>query len=72
LEAIRLGARRMTSRETLQRFAERLTPATDCPEPATPRGAPGTRWHALHLIAVLTPLRVLNNKNSKQGKRRNY
>jgi hypothetical protein len=37
LEAIRLGGRWMTSREALQRFAERLTPATDTPLPPAPR-----------------------------------
>jgi hypothetical protein len=37
LEAIRLGSRWMTSREALQRFAERLTPTTDAPAPSTPR-----------------------------------
>jgi uncharacterized protein DUF1580 len=42
LEAIRLGGRWMTSREALQRFAERLTPATDRPLRETPR-TPTTR-----------------------------
>lgn len=37
LQAIRLGGRWMTSRESLQRFAEALTPRTDQPAPATPR-----------------------------------
>ena len=37
LEAIRIGARWMTSREALQRFAEALTPATDTPATAAPR-----------------------------------
>ncbi|SRR5579871_1436852 len=34
LEAIRLGSRWMTSREALQRFAERLTPSVN-PAPST-------------------------------------
>jgi hypothetical protein len=40
LEAVRLGARWLTSREALQRFAERLTPRLDAspaPAPRTPR-----------------------------------
>lgn len=37
LEAIRLGNRWMSSQEALQRFAERLTPATDTPISSTPR-----------------------------------
>jgi hypothetical protein len=38
LEAVRLGGRWMTSKEALQRFAERLTPRLDtATEPATPR-----------------------------------
>jgi hypothetical protein len=37
LEAIRLGSRWMTSREALQRFAERLTPRTDAHAPPAPR-----------------------------------
>ncbi len=39
LEAVRLGGRWLTSREALQRFAERLTPDLDrleTPEPRTP------------------------------------
>jgi hypothetical protein len=39
LEAVRIGNRWMTSREALQRFAERLTPAmetTALPTPRTP------------------------------------
>jgi hypothetical protein len=44
LEAVRLGGRWMTSREALQRFAERLTPALD-PPAATPR-TPGRRERA--------------------------
>lgn len=39
LEAIRLGNRWMTSREALQRFVERLTPATDTPLQSVPRTA---------------------------------
>jgi hypothetical protein len=37
LEGIRLGGRWMTSREAIQRFAERLTPVTDTPSPTAPR-----------------------------------
>jgi len=37
LEAIRFGGRWMTSKEALQRFAERLTPRTDSPAPSAPR-----------------------------------
>jgi len=39
LEAIRLGGRWLTSREALQRFAERLTPSLDGEPPAAPRTA---------------------------------
>lgn len=39
LEAIRLGNRWMTSREALQRFAERLTPTADIAAPPTPRSS---------------------------------
>jgi hypothetical protein len=37
LEAVRLGGRWLTSREALQRFAERLTPQMDGEPPASPR-----------------------------------
>jgi hypothetical protein len=37
LEAVRIGGRWMTSREALQRFAERLTARLDAPEPVPPR-----------------------------------
>jgi hypothetical protein len=37
LEAVRLGNRWITSKEALQRFAERLTPAVGDMPPATPR-----------------------------------
>jgi hypothetical protein len=37
LEAVRLGGRWITSREALQRFAERLTPRIDTPSAASPR-----------------------------------
>jgi hypothetical protein len=37
LEAIRLGGRWLTSREALQRFAERLTPSLDGEPPPAPR-----------------------------------
>jgi hypothetical protein len=37
LEAIRMGNRWMTSREALQRFAERLTPRLDVPATPAPR-----------------------------------
>jgi hypothetical protein len=40
LEAVRMGSRWLTSREALQRFAERLTPHVgDTPEIAAPRTA---------------------------------
>jgi hypothetical protein len=39
LEALRLGGRWVTSREALQRFAERLTPAGDTPTSPPPRTA---------------------------------
>jgi hypothetical protein len=39
LEAIRLGNRWMTSRQALQRFAERLTPRTDSSSAPAPRTA---------------------------------
>src|SRR5262245_37394674 len=44
LEAVRLGGRWMTSRDAMQRFAERLTPrsAPDAAEVAAPR-PPGKR-----------------------------
>jgi hypothetical protein len=47
LEAVRLGGRWMTSREALQRFAERLTPrlAGDTEETSTPR-SPSARRRA--------------------------
>jgi hypothetical protein len=46
LEAVRLGGRWMTSREALQRFAERLTPRLDtAASTATPQ-TPGQRQHA--------------------------
>jgi hypothetical protein len=45
LEAIRLGGRWVTSRETLQRFAERLTPQLGDEPPARPRTA-NQRWRA--------------------------
>jgi hypothetical protein len=37
LEAVRIGNRWMTSREALQRFAERLTLPLDAPAPSVPR-----------------------------------
>ena len=37
LEAIRMGGRWLTSREALQRFAERLTPSLDGEAAPTPR-----------------------------------
>jgi hypothetical protein len=48
LEAVRLGGRWMTTREALQRFAERLTPRLDsdtAQAPAAPR-TPTTRGRA--------------------------
>jgi hypothetical protein len=51
LEAVRLGGRWMTSREALQRFAERLTPHLDAAaSTATPR-TPGQRHHAAERAA---------------------
>src|SRR5436309_12638234 len=41
LEAVRLGGRWMTSREALQRFAERLTPRQDAPETQAAPRTPG-------------------------------
>ena len=37
LQAVRIGGRWMTSKESLQRFAEALTPRLDEPPPPTPR-----------------------------------
>jgi hypothetical protein len=37
LEAVRLGGRWVTSREALQRFAERLTPRSDSKPALAPR-----------------------------------
>jgi hypothetical protein len=45
LEAVRLGGRWVTSREALQRFAERLTPRLDAPAAPAPR-TPGRRARA--------------------------
>ena len=42
LEAVRLGGRWMTSREALQRFAERLTPRLGA-DPAPPARTPAAR-----------------------------
>jgi hypothetical protein len=39
LEAIRVGSRWLTSREAIQRFADRLTPRLDAASPALPRSA---------------------------------
>jgi hypothetical protein len=46
LEAVRLGGRWMTSREALQRFAERLTPRLDTAESTATLRTPGQRQHA--------------------------
>jgi hypothetical protein len=48
LEAVRLGGRWLTSREALQRFAERLTPRLDDQHHAPPSGArtPSARQRA--------------------------
>jgi hypothetical protein len=52
LEAVRLGGRWVTSREALQRFAERLTPAlSDTPTPPTPR-TPTARQRACERAAA--------------------
>jgi hypothetical protein len=45
LEAVRLGARWVTSREALQRFAERLTPQPSTSPPQPPR-TPSQRQQA--------------------------
>jgi hypothetical protein len=45
LEAVRLGGRWLTSREALQRFAERLTPRLDGDPAPVPR-TPGRRGRA--------------------------
>jgi hypothetical protein len=50
LEAIRLGGRWLTSREALQRFAERQTPRLDS-TPETPRSA-GKRQRASERAAA--------------------
>src|SRR2546430_8408286 len=46
LEAVRLGGRWMTSREALQRFAERLTPRQGAPETRAAPPTPGQRRRA--------------------------
>jgi hypothetical protein len=51
LQAVRIGGRWMTSRESLQRFAEALTPLTDQPTPATPR-TPTARQRASERAAA--------------------
>jgi hypothetical protein len=45
LEAVLMGARWMTSRESLQRFAERLTPDVEAEQPRLPR-SPAARERA--------------------------
>jgi hypothetical protein len=45
LEGIRLGGRWLTSRQALQRFAERLTPDLEADRPRPPR-SPGARERA--------------------------
>jgi hypothetical protein len=51
LEALRLGGRWVTSREAIQRFAERLTPQTgDAPASPPPR-TPGARRRAAERAA---------------------
>ena len=45
LEGIRLGNRWMTSRQALQRFADRLTPDLETPQPNPPR-SPAQRQEA--------------------------
>jgi hypothetical protein len=50
LEALRLGSRWVTSREALQRFAERLTPPMESEPTATPR-TPGHRRRVLERTA---------------------
>jgi hypothetical protein len=51
LEALRLGNRWVTSREALQRFAERLTPSTDSLAQAAPR-TPAARQRASEKAAM--------------------
>jgi hypothetical protein len=46
LEAVRLGGRWMTSREALQRYADRLTPHPTTDAPATPPRTPTARRRA--------------------------
>jgi hypothetical protein len=46
LEGIRIGHRWMTSREALQRFAERLTPRPTSAVPVSPPRTPGQRRRA--------------------------
>jgi hypothetical protein len=52
LEAVRIGSRWMTTREALQRFAERLTPAADAPVPAPPTRTPERRQRASERAAA--------------------
>lgn len=56
LEGIRIGGRWMVSRESLQRFFERLTPRTDSPAPITPRTPRqrqrGSEWAARELEKI--------------------
>jgi hypothetical protein len=51
LEALRLGARWVTSREAIQRFAEALTPRLDAGPAPTPR-SPGRRRRASERAAA--------------------
>jgi hypothetical protein len=46
LEAVRIGGRWMTSRQALQRFAERLTPRLDTTAASTTPRTPGQRQRA--------------------------
>jgi hypothetical protein len=50
LEAVRLGGKWVTSREAIQRFAERLTPRLDDEPPAAPR-TPNQRRRASEAAA---------------------
>jgi hypothetical protein len=56
LEAVRIGNRWMTSREALQRFAERLTPRLDAPATAAPRSPTQRRRASERAAAELEKL----------------
>lgn len=58
LEAIRLGGRWVTSREALQRWAERLTPAPDDTITQTPRSAAARRRGSQRALAALKKIGI--------------